>query len=61
MTLPDYSVRAAGFCVLAETPSVNTYHLVTDETREGWEAYVRENQEERYNEGKASELYHRSK
>ena len=61
VTLPDYAVRAAGIRALAGAPNINTYHLVTDETRQGWEAYVRENQQKLYDAGTASEIYQRSR
>lgn len=60
VTLPGYAVRAAGIRVLADTPLVNVYHFVTDEDREGWEAYVMENQETHFKTEKESEVYQRT-
>ena len=58
VTLPDIEVRGAGVRVLSETAVINFYPLVTDETREGWEAYQIANRDY-FDEAFASGVYQR--
>jgi class 3 adenylate cyclase len=55
VTLPDYQLIAANSRIMSETFLFNYYPLVTDENRNGWEAFVLENQN-LYNSSAASEL-----
>jgi len=58
VTLPDIEIRGAGIRVLSETAVINFYPLVTDETREGWEAYQIANRDY-FDEAFASGVYQR--
>jgi class 3 adenylate cyclase len=55
VTLPDYQLITSNSRIMSDTVLFNYYPLVTEENRNGWEAFVLENQG-LYNSSVASEL-----
>jgi hypothetical protein len=45
VTLPDFAVRSANIRILADNVLLNFHPLVTDENRDGWEAFEKEHRD----------------
>ena len=59
VTLPDFEIRAANTRILSDSAVINFYPLVTDETRLGYEQYVRDNRDDYFDNSFVSGVYQR--